>query len=91
MLSGWGECCWLGGECNGGALGVIAEGDLCCPAIINNFHTPKSVLGVLPPSEDGDAFEGDFATVLVKEYLAPSIAQGCHGEEVVGEAGETVG
>jgi hypothetical protein len=67
------------------------EGDICCPAIVDNFHTPKSVLGVPPPSEDGGAFEGDFATVSVEEYLAPGIAQGCHQEEVVGEAREMVG
>ncbi len=71
-------------------LGIVAEGDICCPATVNNFHAPKSVLGVLPPSEDGGAFEGDFATVSLEEYLAPSIAQGCHREEVVGKAGETV-
>ena len=72
-------------------LGIVTEGDICCPATVNNFHAPKSVLGVLPPSDDGGAFEGDFATVPVEEYLTPGIAQGGHREEVVGEAGETVG
>ena len=71
--------------------GVIAEGDVHCPAIVNYFHSPKSVLGVPSPSDDGGAFEGDFATVPVEEYLTPGIAQGGHQEEVVGETGETVG
>ncbi len=72
-------------------LGVVAEGDICCPAIVINFHMPKTVFGVPPPSEDGGAFENDFTIVSVEEYLAPSIAQGCHHKEIVGEAGETVG
>ena len=67
------------------------EGDACCPAIVNNFYTPKFVFGVPPPSDDGDAFEGDVATLPVKEYLTPGIAQGGHREKIVGEAGETVG
>ena len=71
--------------------GVVAEGDVRCPAIVDNFYTPKSVFGVPPPSDDGGAFEGDFTTVLVEEYLTPGIAQGDHQEEVVGEAGEMVG
>ena len=78
MCCGWGKCCWWGGECNGGALGFVAEGDICCPAIVDNFYMPKSVLGVPPPSDDGGVFEGDFATVSVEEYFAPGIAQGCH-------------
>ena len=34
----------------------------------------QSVLGVPPPSDDGGAFEGDFATVPLEEYLTPGIA-----------------
>jgi hypothetical protein len=48
-------------------------------------------LGVSSPSEDGGAFKGDFATVLVEEYLALGIAQSCHQKEVVGKTRETVG
>ncbi len=59
-------------------LGFVTEGDICCPAIVDNFNAPKSVFGVLPPSDDGGAFEGDFTTVLVEEYLTPGITQGCH-------------
>ena len=91
MCPGRSKCCWWGGEYNGGALDVVAEGDICCPVIVNNFQVPKSVLGIPPPSEDGGAFKGDFTTVLVEQYLAPGIAQGCHQEEVVGVAGEMVG
>jgi hypothetical protein len=86
VCNGWSKCGWWGGECNGGAHGFVAEGDICCPAIVNNLYVPKSVFEVPPPSDDGGAFKGDFATVSVEEYFALGIAQGCHQEEVVGEA-----
>ena len=55
------------------------------------LHVKVCFLGSVPPaSDDGGAFEGDFATMPVKEYLTPGITQGGHQEELVGEAGETV-
>ena len=54
------------------------------------FTCQSLFFGVPPASDDGGAFEGDFATMPVKEYLTPGITQGGHQEELVGEAGETV-
>jgi hypothetical protein len=51
-------------------------------------YTPKAILGVTPPLQDGFPIEGDFATCFVEKYLAAHVAQDGDGEEIVDEAGE---
>ena len=83
-----GGCCpeWDWGRC-----GVVSNGNFGCPSIVHNFDAPESVLGVLPPSEDGLTIEGDFTTVLVEEDFASGIAEDGNKEEIVEEAGQSVG
>jgi hypothetical protein len=61
-----------------------------CPAVIDNHDLPKAILGIAPPSQDGIAIKGDFATCFVKKYLAAHIAQDGNGEEIVDKAGESL-
>jgi hypothetical protein len=53
----------------------ISDGEFGCPAIIDNHDTPKAILGVTPPSQDGFPIKGDFATCFVEKYLAFCVAQ----------------
>jgi hypothetical protein len=46
---------------------VIVNGKLGCPAVVNDHDLPKAILGVAPPSQDGFAVKGDFATCFVKK------------------------
>jgi hypothetical protein len=55
--------------------GDIVDGELGCPAIVDNHDTPKAVFGVTSPLQDGFSIKGDFATFVVEKYLAPCIAQ----------------
>ena len=52
---------------------------------------PESILGVAPPSEDGLSGVGDFAPMFVEENFAAGIAEDSDREEVVDEAGQSVG
>jgi hypothetical protein len=52
---------------------------------------PQAVLWVTPPSEDGLTVEGDFTAVFVEENVTSSMAENGDREEVVGEAGQSVG
>ncbi len=45
----------------------IADGKLSCPAVIDNHDSPKAILGVAPPLQDGIAIKGDFVTGFVKK------------------------
>ncbi len=40
----------------------VADGELGCPAIVDNHNLPKAIFGVVPPLQDGFAVEGDFTT-----------------------------
>ena len=60
-------------------------------SIVHEFDAPESVLGVAPPSEDGLSVVGDFAPMLVEEDVAAGIAEDSDREEVVDEAGQSVG
>jgi hypothetical protein len=52
---------------------------------------PESVLWVAPPSEDGLSVEGDLAPVFIEEDFAAGVAEDGDQEEVVDEAGKSVG
>jgi hypothetical protein len=43
------------------------DGKLGFPANIVNHDLPKTILGVVPPLQDGFANEGDFPTCFVKK------------------------
>jgi hypothetical protein len=45
----------------------IKDSKFSCPAIIDNHDSPKAILGVTPPSQDGFAIKGDFVTSFVKK------------------------
>jgi hypothetical protein len=60
-----------GGKGNDGSSDV-ADGKLCCPAILVNHDSPMTILGVAPPLQDGFAVEGDFTTCFVKKTLQPA-------------------
>ena len=78
-----GGCCC---EWDGWPRGVIANGEFGGPSIVHEFDVPESVLGVVPPSEDGLSSVGDFAPMFVEENFAAGIAEDCDQEEVVDEA-----
>jgi len=67
------------------------NGEFGGPSIVHKFDAPESVLWVAPSSEDGLAIEGDFAPMLMEEDFAASIAEDGNQEEVVDEAGQSVG
>ncbi len=76
-----------GSGCEGDdRLGLVMEGNLSCPAVINNFYLPKAILGV--SSQDSLAMECDFATCFVKNYFTACIAQDGNREEIVDKARE---
>ncbi len=79
--------CGSGGEGNDGS-GDVVDGQFGRPAIINDHDTPKSILGVTPPLQEGFPVKGDFATCVVEKYLASCVAQDGNGEEIVDKAGE---
>ena len=88
------------GHCNAGGCGregnwwprgVVTNGEFCCPTVVHNFDTPQSVLWVAPPSEDGLTVEGHFTAVFVEGDFASSITEDGNREEVVDEAGQSVG
>ncbi len=64
------------------------DGKLSCPAIFNDHDSPKAILRVAPPLQDGFDVEGDFSTSFVKEYLTTHITKDSNGEEIVDEAME---
>jgi hypothetical protein len=82
-----GCCC----EWDGRPLGVITNGEFRVPSVVPKFDAPESILGVAPPSEDGLYVVGDFAPMLVEEDFAAGIAEDSDREEVVDEAGQSVG
>ncbi len=55
--------------------GKTVDGEFGHPAIIDDHDTPKAILGVTPPLQDGFPVKGDFATCFVEKFLAPCIAQ----------------
>ncbi len=69
-------------------MGHVKDGETSCPAIIADLDSPKAILGVVPPLQDGLAIECDFATCFVKKYFAARIAQDGNGEEIVDKARE---
>jgi hypothetical protein len=72
-------------------LGDITDGKLGCPAYVDNHDSPKAIIGVTPPAQDGFAVKGNFATCFVKEYLAARVAQDGDVEEIIDKAGELMG
>jgi hypothetical protein len=68
----------------------VTDGKFGCSAVVDNHDSPKAILGVAPPLQDGFAIEGDFATCYVKNYLAACITQDGNGEEIVDKAGESM-
>jgi hypothetical protein len=57
-----------GSGCKGDdGLGHVVDGKLSCPAVVDNLDLPKAILGVAPPSQDGLAMKGDFATCFVNK------------------------
>jgi hypothetical protein len=82
-----GCCC----ERDGQPSGVVTNGEFCVPSVVHKFDAPESILGVAPPSEDGLSVVGDFAPMLVEEDVAAGITEDSNQEEVVDEAGQSVG
>ena len=80
-------CC----EWDGWPSGIVTNGEFRVPSIVHEFDAPESILGVVPPSEDGLFIVGDFAPMLVEEDFAAGIAEDSDREEVVDEAGQSVG
>ncbi len=80
-----------GREGNWWSRGVVTNDEFRCPTIVHDFDTPQAVLWVVPPSEDGLTIEGDLTAVFVEENFASSIAEVGNQEEVVDEAGQSVG
>jgi hypothetical protein len=70
--------------------GDVADGQLGCPAVVNDHDSPQAILGVAPPLQDDFAIKGDFTTCFVKEYLAAHVAQDGNREEIVDKAGESM-
>jgi hypothetical protein len=56
-------------------LGLVVDGKLSCPALVDNLDLPKAILGVAPPLQDGLAFKCDFAICFSRKYLAAHVAQ----------------
>jgi len=83
-----GGCCC---EWDGWPRGVIANGEFGGPSVVHEFDVPESVLGVVPPSEDGLSGVGDFAPMFVEENFAAGIAEDCDQEDVVDEARQLMG
>jgi hypothetical protein len=52
---------------------------------------PKALLGVTPPMQDGFPVESDFTICFVEKYLAACVAKKGDGEDIVDEAGESMG
>ncbi len=50
-------------------VGVVARGMTDCVTLrtVVNHDLPKTILGVVPPLQDGFANEGDIATCFVKK------------------------
>jgi hypothetical protein len=85
------------GELSGGSgskgddgLDDIMDGKLSIPAIVNNLDSPKVILWVAPPLQDGFAVEGDFATNFVKKHLAAHVEQDGKTEENVDKTRESM-
>jgi hypothetical protein len=53
----------IGSEGDDG-LGDVLYGKLRCPAIVDNLDSPKAILGVAPPSQDGFAVRVTLEPVL---------------------------
>ena len=68
----------------------VVDGELGCPAVIDNHDSLKAILGVPPTLQDGFAIEGDFATCFVKKYFAACVAQDGNREKIIDEDGESM-
>ncbi len=53
VVCGGGDTFGWSCEGNGWAFGIVLDCDLGHPSAVHNFDMPKTILWVMPPSEDG--------------------------------------
>jgi hypothetical protein len=52
---------------------VVGNGEIHCPAIVDNAYSPKSILGIAPPSKNDFAVECYHAACCMEEDFAAGI------------------
>jgi hypothetical protein len=54
--------------CKGGdGLGLVVDSKLSCPPIVDNLDSPKAILGVAPPLQDGLAVKCNFCNLFCEK------------------------
>ncbi len=52
---------------------VVGNGEFCSPAVVNDAHSPKPILGILPPLKDDFAVEHNLTSCGVEEDFTAGV------------------